>query len=294
MSIMSLYFAYGSNLNTADRRRWCRSKETEDFVKRAVEVAYLPDHELVFHYRSLSRGGGALDIRARTGQIVPGMLFELRDGGLHWLDKKEGGGTAYRRKKVVVLMADGREREALSYEVVPERREDAFVSPADGYAELVHSGLKDWGLATEMLDAVAQNKPAALLCHDMFLYGTLMTGELADWRMGACLGTARPWTLPGQLWHLGRYPGMRLPESDDDWVCGERISMTDDECGALIEALDAYEDFEGYGVAGSEYLRCLMESGDGSGDLLWCYRLRSEESEGKRIASGDWRQGQNL
>lgn len=290
---MPLYFGYGSNLNYEDRRAWCEKQGCDDFVKKAVEHAYLPDHEWVFHYVSKSRGGGALDIRPRLGQLVPGMLFEIAPGAWDWLDKKEGARTAYRRKEVVVLTPDGGEHHALTYEVVPERREDGFITPAPGYAEIVEQGLKHWGYETELFSAIAQNREAPILCRDLFVYGTLMSGELADWRIGPSLANARLWTLPGQLWHLGRYPGMMLAQDKNDKVQGERVRVGADEWAPLIKALDDYEEFLGYEAEESEYLRCIYESGEDNCDLVWAYRLRSSEPKGRRIESGNWRLGKD-
>ena len=60
------HFGYGSNLDLDDWKKWC-----DDYGRKSNEmqvepgIFFLPDYELDFHYKSGSRGGGALDVVER-------------------------------------------------------------------------------------------------------------------------------------------------------------------------------------------------------------------------------------
>ena len=119
---MERYFAYGSNLNLNDLEKWCQRIGRPFALTGKAAPAYLPDHETVFDYFSESRRGGVLDLRPAVGKVVPGALFEVVDEDLKTLDLKEGVPLIYRRARKRVLFPDGREVEAVAYEVAPEYR----------------------------------------------------------------------------------------------------------------------------------------------------------------------------
>jgi hypothetical protein len=98
-----LYFAYGSNLNQQDFDDWCSRRGFSKGLLRFHSKANLPDFDLAFSYRSATRNGGVLDIKPRTGQLVPGVLFEIDDEGWDALDAKEGAPSVYKRFTVQVL-----------------------------------------------------------------------------------------------------------------------------------------------------------------------------------------------
>ena len=47
-----LYFAYGSNLDAENWALWCETKGYDSVSIEPLGPAWLPDHELVFHYQS--------------------------------------------------------------------------------------------------------------------------------------------------------------------------------------------------------------------------------------------------
>jgi len=177
------YFAYGSNLNEEELRAWCRDRGFEYPFVKALSRAYLPDREPVFDFYSPPRGGGALNIVPRPGQLVPGALFQVRNGagtepdGWAVLDRKEGAPSAYDRSRVFVLTEDGGQVEAVTYVVRPERRETSPVPPTPEYLESVRTGYRAFGLPEANLDAVAQGRPVPCLLDMVFCYGTLMRGS---------------------------------------------------------------------------------------------------------------------
>ena len=168
------YFAYGSNLNTEDLKSWCEQRNVRFPLVRKIGKGYLPDWEPVFDFFSPMRGGGALNITNRNGQIVPGVLFEVDkskyDGADGWstLDLKEGTPDVYDRSNVFVLTEDGGQVEAVTYEVVPEKRKKFFVPPTDEYTETVRDGYREHCFSVDILSAVAGNRPVPWFLDSFF------------------------------------------------------------------------------------------------------------------------------
>ncbi len=279
-----MYFAYGSNLDLVDLYRWCVERGHPDARPRLVGPAWLPDHELVFHYRSAARGGGALDVRPRRGAAVPGALLACDDAAWDALDEKEGAGRTYARVAVRALGPDGALHEATTYQVTDAFREPRHVPPTSAYVETVERGLRAIGWPVAHLHAAARGSstpwPDAL-----FVYGTLMRGELR----APLLGRHRPreWSAaraPGRLVDLGAYPGL-VPGSG--LVHGERVRVAD--LPAALAQLDEVEDFAGYGDPENLYRRVITRAVDraGASCLAWTYRYLGED--GAPLASGDWR-----
>ena len=151
------YFGYGSNLHLADFARWCAERGFDPGGLRPVAPAWLPDAEPVFHYRSAARRGGALSVRPRRGSAVPGMLFDVDDGGLAALDAKEGAPRFYERVERVVVRADGEEERAFTYVVIPERQEERHIPPTPIYRRTVLEGLRSHGLPIAQVRAASRS-----------------------------------------------------------------------------------------------------------------------------------------
>ena len=123
----------------------------------------------------------------------------------------------------------------------------------------------------------------------LFVYGTLrngfahpMAGYLA--RQGRHLGTAR---VRGQLFNLGRYPGILESSSEGDVVKGDVYQLPDDG-GETLEKLDRYEN--GESLHPGEFDRQITSVEMDSGAILqtWIYWFRGEVKEENRIQGGDW------
>ena len=103
-----LYFAYGSNLDSAQMRRRCPSA-------RLVGAAILDGYRLGFAGRSASWGGGvATVVRDREGR-VPGLVWAVSADDLERLDRCEGHPFAYRRKRLLVDTGEARRRRVHVY-----------------------------------------------------------------------------------------------------------------------------------------------------------------------------------
>ncbi|MGB8329331.1 MAG: gamma-glutamylcyclotransferase [Polyangiales bacterium] len=281
-----LYFAYGSNLDSESWMRWC---ETRGYAPASIEAlgpAWLPDHELVFHYRSRLRKGGALDLRPLRGSTIPGALFRVHD----WeaLDAKEGvSGGYYRRVPVTALTDDGRAHAATAYRVCDARIGD-FVAPEPDYQEMVLRGLTRFGHGHAAFVAAAHGAPAPMRPAEIFAYGTLMSGEpshhLLAPRVRRAHGAAQ--VLGASLVQLDWYPGLIL-RGGDGTVHGELYELGD--VAAALGELDSYEDFAGYDREHSLYRRSLVSAVTSGGPrLAWTYVYLGDVDGRSVIPSGRW------
>ena len=141
---MTLYFAYGSNLSSSEMDLACPGN-------RFVGAARLDGHRLEFRRRSVRWGGGAADMVPVDGESIWGALYELPEGALESLDRKEGAGFAYRRVDVKVVL-DGEPRPAVAYEVEPKEPEE--VAPGANYLRLLRAGAAERGLPGEYVEAI--------------------------------------------------------------------------------------------------------------------------------------------
>jgi len=311
-----LYFAYGSNLHAPDRRAWCARRGAPDLAQEELGPALLPDRRLIFDYRSASRRGGALDLAPAVGHVVEGQLFRIRPGGWALLDEKEGaregegGGRRYRRVAVWVFDREGRPVQATTYEVTEGRRETTFIEPRPEYVQLVREGLLSAGLSPAPLEAAARDQAPRSLAEGVFVYGTLLPGELRHaWitASGAALGPFRPATTPGLLYDLGAYPALvPRPGSQGDTLGAGPASAEDgaaevhgafasveqpERLEPLLLALDEVEGFYGYDDAGSLYLRgpVRVRPRGGAPVLAWTYLIPSPPPDARLVQSGSWR-----
>ena len=136
-----LLFAYGSNM---------AAEEMAAFAPEAhfVAVARLPGFRLELRRRSRRWGGGAADVVESKGDEVWGALYEVP--GLELLDRKEGTGFAYRRRRVEVDVENDRRRTtALVYEVI--EKEPQEVAATAEYAALVLDAARRRGLPSAWL-----------------------------------------------------------------------------------------------------------------------------------------------
>jgi len=280
-----LYFGYGSNLDRLNWEEFCRGRGFDPDSIEALGRAWLPDHELVFHYQSRLRLGGALDVRPRRGSAVAGALFRVHD----WagLDAKEGvSGRYYRRLGVTALTEDGHAHEATTYTVC-DHRIGSFVPPGREYRTYVTRGLSRFGHSHEAFMAAAQGESIPPAPRSVFVYGTLMKGErshsLLESRRPRPHGPAR---IGGaSLVRIDWYPGLVL--GADGTVHGEVYEV--DDVHELLVELDEYEDFTGYGEATSLYRRSLVSALTNQGlRLAWTYVYLGESASLPRISSGRW------
>jgi gamma-glutamylcyclotransferase (GGCT)/AIG2-like uncharacterized protein YtfP len=280
-----LYFAYGSNLDEENWELWCRKKGYQSGSIEPLGPAWLPDYELVFHYQSRLRSGGALDVHPKRGTAIPGALFRVHD----WegLDAKEGvSGGYYRRIQVTALTSDGKAHPATTYTVC-EHRVGSFVAPGPEYRRFVTQGLSRFGHGHAHFDAAAEGGSAPAAPATLFTYGTLMRGQrshaILEPRVRSDHGPAL--ITGASLVRIDWYPGLVL--SGEGAVHGELYEVED--VANLLQELDIYEDFLGYEQPGSLYRRSLVEVASDAGSMLaWTYIYLGDSSAFPLISSGRW------
>jgi len=117
----------------------------------------------------------------------------------------------------------------------------------------------------------------------LFVYGTLQSAFTRNRfsrrlkREGILLGKAK---IPGRLYGLKRYPGLRPAQKAEDWVHGEVYRLPRPE--ATLAALDAYE--------ASAYLRVLrrVTLEDSRQIRCWVYLFSTPLARYRRVESGRW------
>ena len=114
----------------------------------------------------------------------------------------------------------------------------------------------------------------------LFVYGTLMRrfqneGARRLWDGAQFLGAAR---VPGRLYMVDRYPGLRPAHGPDEWVHGEVVMPANAE--TLVPELDDYE--------GTEYRRVETEATLETGEKIdvCVYEFHRELPESKLVRSG--------
>ena len=124
----------------------------------------------------------------------------------------------------------------------------------------------------------------------LFVYGTLRSDighPMAEFlaQRARFVGPAK---MPGRLYDLGPYPGMREPENVDDWVHGELYELRN--AAATLEALDRYESL---GVEPAPFVRQRGTATLACSDVVttWVYRYQGGMNRARHIASGDYRAG---
>ena len=105
---MTLYFAYGSNMDPKQMAERCPGSH-------AVGRARLAGHRLAYVWDSPGWGGGVATVVPSSGNEVWGVLWELTDEDEKTLDRYEGVANGVYTKERVDLDATGEKVNALVY-----------------------------------------------------------------------------------------------------------------------------------------------------------------------------------
>jgi gamma-glutamylcyclotransferase (GGCT)/AIG2-like uncharacterized protein YtfP len=123
--------------------------------------------------------------------------------------------------------------------------------------------------------------------HNLFVYGTLLPNlappVIAD--VVNQLTILGPATVPGQLYHLGKYPGCTLHQPCDRLIHGQLLQIPD---ASLLRRLDWYEHYAAHDAAGSLFLRttCTATTPDTRQIPAWIYVYNRDVSRARLIADG--------
>ncbi len=137
-----LYFAYGSNMNTA---------RMQSRIPTAVPTgaAFVQDRKLVCN--KLGRdGSGKANLARQPGHMVHGVLYELPPEDIKVLDAIEGG---YRRISIWVNAGEKKPARAETYEAEVLTHDPV---PFDWYQEHILTGAREHGLPEEYVRQLEQ------------------------------------------------------------------------------------------------------------------------------------------
>jgi gamma-glutamylcyclotransferase len=152
--VNTLYFAYGSNLRTAQMQRLCPGH-------RFLGPARLADYRLAFTLPDEEWQGGVADVLPTPGEHVWGALYDLTSSGLAALDAYEGYDphgplkeNAYLRRTVTVSTNDGHTHGHVWCYFV--RQPHSHVPPSDFYRRALRAGAQERGLPLPYIEALQE------------------------------------------------------------------------------------------------------------------------------------------
>jgi len=139
------YFAYGSNLDSAQMKERCPSA-------RFVCVAKLPDHRLAFTRKSKDRGCGVADVIPLANAEVWGAVFQIDEREIGSLDGSEGyspnrapARNSYNREERHVFSDGDSNKPLVTWIYIAQRQENPPL-PSAAYKKLIVEGAKFWHL----------------------------------------------------------------------------------------------------------------------------------------------------
>ena len=273
---MTLYFGYGSNLDAEDWGGFCARLGFTGAALAPLGTALLLDVELAFDRHAASRRGGALNLRARAGQAVEGVVFRANDTALLALDLKEGAPAAYGRVQRHAILPDGRVIEVMTYLALSQGH---HVPHAD-YLGVVRRGQAAHGIAHGMMEAAARDARPDLTIRHLFVYGTLMSGEANAHHMTEVPREAG--SVQGTLHDCGAYPALALGKGE---VWGEVVELPLQR----LAGMDALEGVAPAGAPGGMYRRSVLRVRTAAGEGRAYAYVMDDAARFPRIAAGDWR-----
>lgn len=139
---LTLYFAYGSNLDPEQMRARCASA-------RPFALATLPRHQLVFRGASAHWGGAVASLRRAKQGAVRGVLYAMRSLDLLALDRFEGHPFFYERYLRTVIDDHGARWQAHVY-ILPTSRARVG-APAERYLRVIADAYRRHGFDSRAL-----------------------------------------------------------------------------------------------------------------------------------------------
>jgi gamma-glutamylcyclotransferase len=135
------YFAYASNMNQAQMKRWCPAS-------RFFKTALLDGFRFVYDGFSVTWDGAVGNIVKSESECVWGALYEITERDRLTLDAFEGYPRSYDHKEVEVRDRDGGIYKAVTY----FRTGRALGKPHPDYERIVIDGAKECGLPEDYVD----------------------------------------------------------------------------------------------------------------------------------------------
>ena len=136
-----LYFAYASNMNQAQMKRWCPASH---FLKAVL----LHGFRFVYDGFSVPWDGAVGNIVKSETESVWGALYEITERDRLTLDAFEGYPRSYEHQEVEVKDREGTAYKAMTY----IRTGRSLGKPHPDYERIVIDGAKESGVPEEYVD----------------------------------------------------------------------------------------------------------------------------------------------
>ncbi|MEO0912944.1 MAG: gamma-glutamylcyclotransferase family protein [Pseudomonadota bacterium] len=134
-----LYFAYGSNMLTARLRSRCPGAEP-------MGRATLAHHRVRFAKRGMD-GSGKATVLYHQGAVTHGIVYDIPDEEIQWLDAAEGLGKGYGKSDFKVGTSAGL-RTAFTYRATTP---ESGLLPFDWYLALILAACREHDLPADVL-----------------------------------------------------------------------------------------------------------------------------------------------
>lgn len=131
-----LYFDYASNMDEGELKGFVSKHGGDPRGISNPRYALLRDWRLIFNFLSPRRKAGTGNIEPAIGEQVEGVLWDVTDNLIQYIDLKEGHPRQYHRIWIAVEVQDLTLQNVLTYEVVPEQRRE-FCPPFRAYLQLM-------------------------------------------------------------------------------------------------------------------------------------------------------------
>jgi len=154
-----LYFAYGSNMDRSELMHADRCPSAE-----FVCIAKLKKHRLAFTRKSINRGCGVADLLSDSGQYVLGVVYEIPDFEVEFLDVAEGyragrdkNENSYNNVPCEVFKENGQKILDPVFTYIANKQENPPL-PNEKYKKHLIKGAIEWGLPKEYIKTLEQIK----------------------------------------------------------------------------------------------------------------------------------------
>ena len=137
-----LYFSYGSFLDYETLKKHCPSA-------KIVTKAVIPNWEVQFNFMSKTYKGGVTGIEPAMNQVVYGIVYEVSEAEMIYLDTIEGVPAGiYYRHTITVVSDSGEILKAYTYRTTNPR---GPFKPTKRYVGLMIKGAKEHGIDSDYI-----------------------------------------------------------------------------------------------------------------------------------------------
>ena len=143
-----LYFDYASNMDEWELKGYIGQQGGDPSGVGNPRYALLRDWHLLFNFLSPRRQAGTASIEPAVGENVEGVLWDIADDLILYIDRKEGHPRQYHRIWVSVEVQDIQLHNVLTYEVISEQRRE-FCPPTRAYRQLMLDAANRFGFSRE-------------------------------------------------------------------------------------------------------------------------------------------------